>query len=500
MNNRDNHATHNADNEPLPTLTKWQMLAYGGPSVGLVFLTAPMGVLQGIYAKYFGIPLAVLAGVLLLSRLFDAVIDPLIGFVSDRYRVRTGTRKPFVLAGSLGLIVCSYFLFVPPVDVSVAYFTFWIMVFYVASTIKHIPLTAWGSEITAEPKERTAIFAVYSFMGKVGSFLFYFVPFLPMFTSTEITPETLKVSVMLATILILPSLYFALKYVPNGPPAIVGSTTKKSKSVAFNDLVSAFKCNKPFQIYMAAYACYGLGMGMQGGLFFLFVDSYLGQGEVFASISLVGLGLGLVFTPVAYKLAILWGKKRLWFIATCLLIASMLYMTQLSPDKDATAALLIAFMVIGLGGVCLSVVIMPMLSETIDYSLLSDKTERRGVYFAALSFMIKAEGALGLALGLAIAGWLGFDATANTHNETSGFAIRMAMVWIPCAILCVSLFFIWLSPLNERRSMIIARRLARDAERSEEFQSQQSSNLSSALNNPYLKVSAPDPSQRIRNP
>jgi len=486
MNISDNNPKNNLGSEPLPTLTKWQMLAYGGPTVGLVFLIAPIGVLQGIYAKYFGIPLAVLAGILLLTRIFDAVIDPLIGYVSDRYRVRTGTRKPFVLFGCLGTIVCSYFLFVPPVDVSVAYFTFWMMAFYVASTIMNIPFMAWGGEITADPKERTAIFAVYAFMSKVGSFLFYFVPFLPIFTSTEITPETLKVSVILAVILILPSLYFTLKYVPNGPPAVAENTLKKSKSVAFNDFVSAFKRNKPFQIFVAGYMCVGLGLGMYGGLFFLFVDSYLGQGEIFAGVVLVGLGLGLVLTPLAYKLAILWGKKRLWFIAVCLQMTSMLALTQLSPGQDVIVVLLTAKIVLGVAGACIAVVAMPLLSETIDYGLLSDKTERRGVYFSIFFFIVKAEMALGLALGLAIAGWLGFDATATTHNEASGFAIHMAMVWIPCAILCVGLFFIWLIPLNERRSTIIARRLARRAERTAKSQDQQPSNFSSALNKPLV--------------
>ena len=461
MNNSDNQPKCNLGNELPPTLTKWQMVAYGGPSVGLIFLISPMGVLQGIYAKHFEVSLTVLAGILLLSRIFDAVIDPLVGYVSDRYRVRTGTRKPLVLMGSLGLIVCSYFLYVPPENVTVAYIAFWMVAFYTASTVKNIPLMAWGSEITADPKDRTAVFAIYAFMGKVGSFLFYFVPFLPVFSSTEITPETLKVSVFLAAALIIPSLYFSLKYVPSGPPATEVNSTMKPKFLALSEFISSIKRNKPFQIYVAAYMCYGLGMGMYGGLFFLFVDSYLGQGEVFATITLVGLGLGLVLTALIYKLAILWGKKRLWFIATCLLIASMLYITQLSPGKDATAGLLIAYIVMGSGAVCQSVVTMPMLSEAIDYGLLSDKAERRGVYFSLLSFMVKAEVALGLSLGLAIAGWLGFEATATTHNEISGFAIRMAMSWIPCAILCVGLFFIWLIPLNEYRSDIIARRLAR---------------------------------------
>ena len=75
--------------------------------------------------------------------------------------------------------------------------------------------------------------------------------------------------------------------------------------------------------------------------------------------------------------------------------------------------------------------------------------------------MAKAQAALGLSLGLAIVGWLGFDATATTHNESSAFAIHMAISWVPAAILAVGLFFIWRYPLDERRCAIIARRLQR---------------------------------------
>ena len=73
-------------------LSNWQILAFSAPSVGMVFLTAPMSIVQGVYAKYFGVPLTTLAGILLLCRLFDAFSDPLMGYFSDRYRARTGTR------------------------------------------------------------------------------------------------------------------------------------------------------------------------------------------------------------------------------------------------------------------------------------------------------------------------------------------------------------------------------------------------------------------------
>ncbi len=117
----------------------------------MTWLGAPIPILQGIYAKYYGFSLTTLATIILLARFFDAITDPLIGYYSDRYARRTGTRKPFILAGGLLLILSAYFLYVPiggdigeSSNVSVAYFTFWFMALYLAMTLFEIPHSALG--------------------------------------------------------------------------------------------------------------------------------------------------------------------------------------------------------------------------------------------------------------------------------------------------------------------------------------------------------------------
>ncbi|MDB9999655.1 MFS transporter [Porticoccaceae bacterium] len=456
-------AEPNSHKTKTTTITKWQGIALSAPMIGYAFSIGPLGVLQGIYAKYFGMALTTLAIVLLVGRIFDVITDPLIGHFSDRFRVLRGSRKPFVLVGGLLFIPCSYFLFVPPQDVGITYFATWTLLFYLAATLLNIPMNAWVSEVSADSVERTTLFSIMVFFMRFGGMLFYFVPFLPVFATPEITPGTLKVSVLVGAVMMLLGILCALKFAPDGSLAIQENPFQKSriqsKRNAFHELLNSVRCNKPFQIFTAAYMCSGLSVGMNGSLLFIYIDVYLGQGAIFAQLSILGMAGGLLLTPLAYKVVILTGKKIIWFISTVITLVGIFYLGLLSPGQDAYIGLVTFYIILTFGSVCTGLIAMPMLSETVDYALLGDTTEQRATYFAVLSMMIKAEMALGLAIGLGVAGWLGFDATATSHDAQSGFAIHMAVSWLPCALGSIGLYFIWRFPLDERRSAIISRRL-----------------------------------------
>ncbi|MDA9096178.1 MFS transporter [Porticoccaceae bacterium] len=87
--------------------------AYSAPVIATNFLVGAIAITHSLYAKYFGISLTDIAAILLIARIFDAVTDPAIGYFSDRYYARTGSRRPFVVSGLLLLIPCAYFLFIP---------------------------------------------------------------------------------------------------------------------------------------------------------------------------------------------------------------------------------------------------------------------------------------------------------------------------------------------------------------------------------------------------
>ena len=101
-------------------LTRHEMISYAAPTIGVAFLLGPIGVFYGICEKYFGLSLASIAAIALISRVFDAVTDPLTGFVADHYFQRKKSYKVFIVVGGGLFLLSSYFLYSP-----VTYFNLW---------------------------------------------------------------------------------------------------------------------------------------------------------------------------------------------------------------------------------------------------------------------------------------------------------------------------------------------------------------------------------------
>lgn len=446
-------------------------LSFSAPQLTVVWLAAPIHVLQGIYAKYYGFTLATLASIILLARLFDAISDPLIGYYSDRYYHRRGTRKPFLLAGGLLLIFSAYFLYVPvgadvpgeSSNVSVAYFTLCFMVFYLALTLFEIPHSAWASELARTSTDKARIFSYRSVAGLLGVAYFYLVPLLPFFETQDITPETLKVSVISAGVLMLPLLYFCIKNTPNstslGAASPRNTSDKLGKKNSLRPLLHALFGNKPMVIFFSAFLMYGFGIGMWYSLVFLYVDGYLGLGEYFAQVFLLSFTVSIIATPFWCKLAIVFGKKTILSAAMILLIISFLYAGLLKPGVTGFWELLFLQVINILGGTCMVAFAPALLSEIIDYGTWKFRVEQTATYYSLFTFLGKFNIAVGGGLGLAIAGWYGFYATTTVQTAEGIVGIMLGMAWLPIIFIVIALALIVLNPIDTRRHEIIRRRL-----------------------------------------
>jgi len=446
----------------------------------MVWLWAPTAILQSIYAKYYGFSLTTLASIVLIARIFDVVMDPLIGYCSDWYWQRKGTRKPFIVAGGLLLIISSYCLYVPyGVDVtaiqsgldgpivSPVYFTLWFLVFYLAFTLYEIPHYAWGSDIASGGLDKSRAYSFRAAFGYLGLILFYSVPLLPIFDSQDITPDTLRVSVISAGFVLLPLLYLCIRYTPNNSLAVpfvaqirsANDGVKKTTMANNVRLLHSIVKNKPLMLFFIAFLFYGLGSGLWYGVIFLYVDSYLNMGGQFAPMFLFAFMVGMLATPIWYKLSVLLGKRNVLMLATALVASSYIYSGLLVPGETRVENLMLLKVLNTLGHVCFAAIAPAMLSEIIDYSVLKYKEQNAGIFFSLYAFISKANVAIGMALGLAIIGWSGYDATASSQGIEATKGLMLTMVWLPLGLALVVLLALALSPLNTRRHHIIRRRL-----------------------------------------
>lgn len=453
-----------------PEVSLPQGIAYSLPHLGVWFLFAPLWqVIPGIYAKYFGLSLTAIASAMLIARLFDAVIDPIIGRLSDVYRHKTGTRKPLIVIGGICYSVSGYFLFVPNANVTSIYFLGWFFAFLVAWTLFEIPHIAWGGELTLETSEKTRIYGIRLSMGYLGLLLFYVVPFLPIFKTTAVTPETLRYSAIVAGLLMLPFLFICIKWVPDGHQEVDRSAgTGKSLPPIKDRVRLIFKSlvgNKSLLIFLGILVFSETSNGMWYGLIFLYVDSYLGLGRQFAGMFLVGYAIGVIATPVWYRVSKPLGKRLTWGLATLLLVASYAYTALLKPGTTSFLDLLTLKTMNTLGLVCVGLLGPSILSDIVDYGRWKFRVNNAGLYFAVYVFVVKAIKAVAGAMGLAIAGWYGFEPKAELHSHASTYGLVLAASWVPSICVLGSLIFIMLMPINARRHAIICRRLKLNEER-----------------------------------
>lgn len=442
-------------------------LAYGLPFIGIALLLIPVTqILSGMYAKYYGLTLTTIATVMLVANIFDAVTDPIIGYYSDRWRVRTGSRKPFIVVGSVLLVPCSYFLFVPPAEVSAAYFTFWYIMFYLALTLFIIPYMAWANEFTTGSKDKMLVFSVTAFANRSGGVLFYLIPLLPLFSTTKITPQILLVSVVSGVGLLLLGVILILNLVPDRPrvaPALIIDDTvnRMSTQQKMSGIIHALFGNKPFVLFIMAFMCLGFSIGMWVGIFFIYVDIYLKLGDVFAKVSLWGMAAGALAIPVWYRLSLLMGKRPAWLLGMALLAGLFLCTSLLNTGGAGLLQLFALKMMMTFAGSSMATIATPILCDTIDYGRLKDKVERNALYFSFNSLMTKIPAALGGSLGLMTLTWFGFDVHAAEQSELSVVGLHFAVSWVPTFFVVLAMAFIAVMPLNERRMTIIRKRLAK---------------------------------------
>ncbi len=454
-------------------------LSYAMPLVPVLLLQNNLIVLQGTYAKHYGLSLTTLSIVMMVVGLFDAITDPTVGYWSDRYHAKKGTRKPFIVAGMIMALPCAWFLFVPVTDemghVSLIYFIFWYMAFYFAVTLVHIPHMSMGPDLSNRSSERTKIYGFRTLGSYIGLTLYKFIPLLPLFATTAITPETIRFTVILSICVMFPFIYMFIKYVPSGVVHREVGSTPDNPFIVLKELFT----NAVFLIMLSATLCFSLSIGVFYGLMFIVVDVWLGFGDQYVFLLLFHMAFAFLMLRPAVWLTNHFGKRKTMVLSILVAILCSVPVSLLLLQRGEHSLLLayLVQMLLGISSALGNVSIPSLMTDLIDYDRLMSGKDRSATYFSVQNFIAKiGTTTLGFPLGVGLVGYYGFDPAKPEWTNDVLFGFELAMGWIPAAIGVVTLVLFLIVPLTPHRRKIIRKRLAARDERLSKEQIQETVN------------------------
>jgi len=445
-----------------------KLLAYSSINVGSSIFESPMPmIIIAFYDQYTGAALASIGTILLLSKVFDAVSDPLTCYLSDLTKTRIGKRKPWILAGGILGVPVLYLLFTPPEDAGGMYFFLAINAYYLVRTLIFVPQTAWGTELSRDYDERTRI-ASYNdiVMLSAQAFLMFLPiivssPILPLFDSAEFSPEMMSFIGKAAMIVLPIFILIAVIYAPVGK--IV--TVNREKMASFKDIFKAFKTNKPMLFFIVAEIVSLVGLSVFMGVAFIAMDSFLHIGDKLPIFIVTVTIVQIISIPVWEKIIVRFGKHQVF--AFSLIIQAFIYpfIFLLEPGPQVFYPFLIIGAIASLFQTPGPIVSASILGDIIDYDILKGGVNRAGTYLSIYSLIMKGGAAVGGSLGLFLLAAFNYDAKGGVNTPEAEFGLMFTMTIVPFLFLIVSGVLFWFFPLTAKRHAIIKERIEERAER-----------------------------------
>ena len=413
-------------------ISAWLVTFYlpTGGDTGDIAAGATQYIIPGLIIGGF---MTVLGLITALSRIFDAVTDPLIASLSDRCTSKRGRRMPFMLVAAVPLAIVTVLLFCAPfghystgnvgniVWISVA-----IVFFYAFMTMYCTPYNALISEFGKTQEDRMFISTAISLTFFVGTLVAY-IPFVlagagmseikdelgnvtgiarqakPITTMLENAGMSqadayawsfricfIVLAVIAAVCMLLPAILIKEKdYVD----------TKPSNENVIRSLVSTFK-NKDFRTFSLSDIMYWVGLTLfQTGLPF-FVKVSLGFDASMVMVFMGGMTvLSAVFYPFVTKLVIKFGKKRLVIagflgLAICYAITAVSSIPEFLPKQGSANELswvfgIVIMLVSALPMALLGIIPQSIVADVAEAEAVTTGQNREGMFFAARTFAMK---------------------------------------------------------------------------------------------------------------
>lgn len=448
------HITRKEDRVP-----RLQKIAFGTGSMSQCLAGSTVGKLAYIVLN-MGLKVdPVLVGIACsLPRLWDAVTDPVMGFVSDNSRLRWGRRRPYMFVGSILMgLVFALMWCLPRGWTDMQYFSYFLgmsLLFFTAFTMFVVPWSALGMEMTPDYHERTRVMAYSAFLANIAALLMPWI-----FKATELpffrdgVEGGRYVGFILAGVIMLTGMLSAVgcrernleqaraqKKIP-----FWYSVKETCRNRAFLILVgvvffvtSAFYIIESFSTYVMTYYIFG-GSKAAGAT----IVGWSGMAWVVTS---------MVFVPVATWLSGRIGKKGAFIVFLLIKLAGHLFKI-VCYNPEHPYLVIIPPVLIAAGFVAVWTIGNSMMADICDVDELKTGARREGSYGAMYGWILKLGGsAAGLLTGYILRG-TGFDAALEgAQGQATLLWMRIWEISLPSVGVMIALVLLAFYPLTEKRS------------------------------------------------
>ncbi|MCY4564609.1 MAG: MFS transporter [Gammaproteobacteria bacterium] len=434
-------------------VARWPLVAYALPSAPVSMLMMMLVVyLAPFYSAQLGLDLAAVGAIFFFARMWDAVIDPLVGNLSDLTRSRFGRRKPWIAAGTPLLLVCVYLFFQPPAGVGTTYLAVVAVAFYAAITVVQIPYLSWGAELSRDYVQRIRINGYREAGTMIGIIL---VAMIPVFLFRGMDPtmdDIVRVFTYIVLILLPLSIVPALMFAPKTKPI---DTEKLTLFRALN----ALRANRPFMRLLVASLLIWVGGHIYNSTsLFLMKDALQFSPGDFLWFLAIQYVVGIALLPVIIRIGARIGKHRaLIFVGMAFFLILPLYLF-VEPGNITQVVVVYALK----GTVTAAIWVLPpaMVADSVEHGLLEGIGDDVALYMSLYFLIQKMAAAIGVGVALPVAAWLGYDPQA-VDAATSFAGIKFVAVILPGIIAAPAILLLFNYPIDERRHAEIREELHR---------------------------------------
>lgn len=422
-------------------ITKSTMWAYGAVSLPLAILSYPISVwIPRLYSTEMGISLGLIGAVIFAAAIFDAISDPLMGFVSDRTRTRWGRRRPWLVLGVPIYAFAAWMLLNPTEGIAVVYLASFYIMYRAATTILGLPYAAWGIELSQNYHMRTMIQSIrekYVLLGLVVASLIVLVS-QEVFNNVTASFVMSNFSFVIITLLPITALIVLWK-VPEVP------TPPKTQDVSLKSSLGKMFRNKLFIRLLVIELLIAGGENFRNTLSLFFIQDYIGAtgiGRLYTLYFVVGLAAIPFWDWIAKR----YGKHQ--SLSVAMVLVGIVSIACFSLDKGQIEAFYVLFALKGFCFGAFAYLPRAMLADVIDLDTIRSGEARPASYFSIHGFITKCAVSFG-GLSLPILGSLGYltaQGSLNGPDELRWLGILYAVV--PTVVFIIALYLSVTWPLN----------------------------------------------------